>query len=87
VRLFDLILAGVSVTRLGNALTRPGEVLAGVGHSRATFSIFFGLQVANFDVFLFLVLHVSYLSFVSIRTARVTVRGPFCLLDLSLIKL
>jgi len=68
VRLF--ILAGVSVTRLGDALTRPGdagarpgEVLAGAGHSRATFSIFFWLQVANFDVFLFLVLHVCYLSF------------------------
>ena len=64
-RLFNLILAGVSVTRLG--LTRPGdagaragEVLAGAG---ATFSIFFWLQVANFDVFLFLVLHVCYLSF------------------------
>jgi hypothetical protein len=68
VRLFNLILAGVSVTRLGltrpgDAGARPGEVLAGAGHSRATFSIFFWLQIANFDVFLFLVLHVCYLSF------------------------
>ena len=32
----------------------------------AAFSIFFWLQVANFDVFLFLVLHVCYLSFVGL---------------------
>jgi len=80
VRLFNLILAGVSVTRLG--LTRPGdagaragEVLAGAG---ATFSIFFWLQVANFDVFLFLVLHVCYLSFAGFMWHRTAIDArPF----------
>src|SRR5207237_3397283 len=56
VRLFNLILAGVSVTRLG--LTRPGdagaragEVLAGAG---ATFSIFFGFRSRTLMFFFFL---------------------------------
>jgi len=53
VRLFNLIVAGVS----GGLVTRLADVLGG-GRIKATFSIFFWLEVANFDVFLFLVLHV-----------------------------
>jgi hypothetical protein len=79
VRLFNLILAGVSgvaVTRPGDAVTaRPGGVLGGAGHSKATFSIFFWLQVANFDVFLFLVLHVCYLSFAGLFYCLCCVNG------------
>ena len=75
VRLFNLILAGVSgvaltrpadaVTRPAEAVTRRGDVFGGA-RIKATFSIFFWLEVANFDVFLFLVLHVCYLSFVGL---------------------
>ncbi len=64
-RLFNLILAGISgvaVGRPGEAVrrgdaARRGDVLGGTRRI-ATFSIFFWLQIANFDVFLFLVLHV-----------------------------
>jgi len=72
-RLFNLILAGISgvaVGRPGEAVrrgdaARRGDVLGGTRRI-ATFSIFFWLQIANFDVFLFLVLHVCYLSFVGL---------------------
>ena len=66
-RLFNLILAGVSgvaLTRPAEAVTRPAEAVTrrvdvfGGARRNATFSIFSWLQVANFDVFLFLVLHV-----------------------------
>jgi hypothetical protein len=42
----------------------------------AAFSIFFGLQVANFDVFLFLVLHVCYLSFVGLFSVCFALVAP-----------
>ena len=73
-RLFNVVLGGVSgvavtrggetVTRSGDAVTRPGEAVTrradalGGARTNATFSIFSWLEVANFDVFLFLVLHV-----------------------------
>ena len=55
---------GVALTRPAEAVTRPGEAVTrradvlGGARTNATFSIFSWLQVANFDVFLFLVLHV-----------------------------
>ena len=42
----------------------------------AAFSIFFWLQVANFDVFLFLVLHGCYLSFSGLFVVRVMSVAP-----------
>ena len=81
-RLFNLILAGVSgvavtrpadaVTRPAEAVTRRGDVLGGT-RIKATLSIFFWLEVANFDVFLFLVLHVCYLSFAGLFVCGVSV--------------
>ena len=67
-RLFNLIVAGVS----GGLVTRLADVFGGARRI-ATFSVFFWLQVANFDVFLFLVLHVCYLSFAGLIVCVVSV--------------
>jgi hypothetical protein len=82
VRLILACVSGVAVTRPGDAVTRPGDAVSpggvpgGAGHSKATFSIFFWLQVANFDVFLFLVLHVCYLSFAGLFRVCVVSVAP-----------
>jgi hypothetical protein len=84
----DLILAsvsGVAVTGSGDAVTDAVTnvvtdavtcVLGGDVHSHTTFSIFFWFQVANFDVFLFLVLHVCYLSFAGLFVLCVVSVAP-----------